>query len=115
MAKGTNVSALSGNVASDVAYGRTGRRGEPACNFRVVMEQAHRPLVYVRVNVYGGNVDVCKLRKLAKGDYVVIVGELMNRDGQDGMLTEIRCLDIVIHSSNRRRNKDGWQETEKEA
>jgi single-stranded DNA-binding protein len=100
--KGTNVWCGSGNVASDVHYGETGR-GDSACNFRICVEEAHKPLVYVRVNVYGGNVDVCKMRSLGRGDYVIVEGELMNRKGQDDFLTEIRCKKIVI-TDGRRKN-----------
>jgi len=96
--KGTNVWHGSGNIASEVSYGRTGR-GEAACNFRIIIEQAHKQLSFVRVNVYGGNVEVCRLRDLSRGDYVIIHGELMNRQGNQTpgeMLTEVRCLEIVI-------------------
>ena len=107
--KGTNVWHGSGNIASDVHFGRTGK-GDEACNFRLVVEQAHKPLLYIRINVYGGNVDVCRMRNLGRGDYVVIDGELMNRKGQDEYLTEIRCREIVIASNNRRRNDQQDQE-----
>jgi len=40
--------------------------------------------------------------KLSKGDFVVIDGELMNRKGQDELLTEIRCTEIVIHPKGER-------------
>jgi len=105
--KGTNSWDGSGNVASDVAYGKTGR-GDEACNFRLAVEQSHKPLLYIRVNVYGHNARVCRKRELAKGDFVVIDGELMNRQGHEDVLTEIRCREIVIHSKSRaRRDENG--------
>ena len=108
MSKGTNVWTGSGNVASDIQYGKTGKKDEDACNFRIAIEKAHRPLVFVRINIYGGNVDVCKMRGLKKGDYVIVSGELMNRDGRDGTITEVRCMDLVIKSSDKRRDVDGF-------
>lgn len=107
--KGTNVWHGSGNIASDVSYGRTGK-GEAAANFKLVVEQSHKQLTFVRVNVYGGNVEVCRMRDLRKGDYVIVHGELMNRSGHQSYgdtLTEIRCLEIVIigQSGNRSRKE----------
>ena len=99
--KGTNVWNGSGNIASEVDYGRTGRRQEEACNFRLAIEQRNKPLLFVRINVYGGNVEVCRLRSLKQGDYVVVSGELMNRNGQNGILTDIRCGEIIILGGNR--------------
>jgi hypothetical protein len=93
--KGTNSWSGSGNVAGDVFYGRTGS-GDPACNFKIVIEEAHKPLVYVRINVYGGFVDICQHRELKKGNYVVVGGELMNRKGREGTLVEVRCAKLVI-------------------
>jgi len=95
VSKGTNVWHGSGNVASDVFYGKT-KSGDDACNFKVAIEQAHKPLLYVRINVYAGHVEVCRKRQLTKGDYVVIDGELMNRRGQNDTLIEVRCKEIII-------------------
>ena len=104
MSKGTNGWHGSGNVASEVQYGQT-KSGDVACNFKLVIEQAHKALVYLRINVYGGNVEVCRKRNLGIGDYVVIGGELMNREGRAATLTEVRCLSIVItHEDRRHRN-----------
>lgn len=106
MQRGTNAWHGSGNVASDVAYGET-RAGDTACNFRLVIEQPHKPLSYFRVNAYGRNASDCQNKKLAKGDYVVIDGELMNRQGKEELLTEIRCTEIVIHPRGDKRGGDG--------
>ena len=104
--RGTNSWDGSGNVASDVYYGKTSA-GDLACNFRLAVEQSHKQLSYFRVNVYGRNAEICEKRRLSKGDYVVIDGELMNRPGRDDVLTEIRCKEIVIHT--RRREVNGNQ------
>jgi single-stranded DNA-binding protein len=97
MSRGTNAWHGSGNVASDVSYGKT-HGSDDACNFRIAIEQAHKQLLYIRINVYGGNVEVCRLRNLSKGDYVVIDGELMSRQGKETTVIEVRCKEIVIRS-----------------
>lgn len=104
--RGTNVWHGSGNVASDVSYGETSAK-DLACNFRIAVEQPHKQVCYFRVNVYGRNAVACQKRKLRKGDYVVIVGELMNRDGQGDVLTEVRCKEIVIHSKEDKGDVNG--------
>lgn len=101
MHRGLNVWIGSGNIASDLSYGKT-HGGDDACNFRLAVEQAYKQVLYVRVNIYGRNVFACERNKLMKGDYVSIEGELMNRKGQEDTLTEVRCKDIVFHSRNRR-------------
>lgn len=97
MQRGINSWDGSGNVASDVSYGKTSS-GDLACNFRLAIERQNQQVSYFRVNVYGRNADVCQARQLKKGDYVVINGELMNRSGREEILTEIRCKEIVIRS-----------------
>ena len=114
--RGTNAWHGSGNVASDVSYGHTGK-GEPACNFRIAVEQAHKQLTFLRVNVYGGNVEVCRLRGLQKGDYVLVQGELMNRSGHgqsNDTLTEVRCQEIVIFGARQKSSLGHGQKGSKE-
>ena len=105
--KGTNGWHGSGNLSTRVSYGRTGA-GDEACNFKVAVEKAHAPVVFVRINVYGGNVEVCKIRDLERGDYVVIEGELMNRKrviGSESVtLVEVRCNKIIINPGRGERN-----------
>lgn len=105
MSRGTNSWDGSGDVISDVLYSQTSK-GEKAASFKLAINQAHKSTVFVRINVYGGNVDVIKERGLKKGDFVVIGGELMNRRGQGGSdwLTEIRCGQVVLPQLA---NKDG--------
>lgn len=95
MSRGTNTWHGSGDVATDVLFSATGK-GEKAAAFKVAIEQAHKATVFVRINVYGGNVEVLRERGVKKGDFVVVDGELMNRRGQADTLTEVRCLNIVI-------------------
>jgi single-stranded DNA-binding protein len=97
--KGLNNWHGSGNVSTDVSYGET-KSGDKACNFKIAIERSHVPVVFIRINVYAGYVDVCEARNLKKGDYVVIQGELMNRQriiGDDKItLVEVRCTGLVI-------------------
>jgi single-stranded DNA-binding protein len=52
--------------------------------------------VWVKVNVYiEPLVKACRA-KLTKGGYVIVAGELMNRDGRHGELTEVRAREIVF-------------------
>jgi hypothetical protein len=103
VSRGTNSWNGSGDVITDVTYSRT-RSGDEACSFRIAVNQAHKPTLYLRINVYGGNVIVCRKRNLGIGDFVVIDGELMNRKGKDDVLIEVRCQDIVIRQSEGVRN-----------
>ena len=98
MSRGTNSWHGCGAVVSDVRYNNT-KGGDLACSFRIAINQPYKNTLYIRVNVYGGNVVVCERRKLVIGDFVVIDGELMNRRGNDEVLIEIRCREIVIVSS----------------
>lgn len=103
--KGTNSYDGSGIVASEVFFSSTGS-GDKACSFRLAIEQNHKATVHIRVNAYGGIVDVVRRRRLSEGDFCVVSGELMNRRsrGQD-LLTEVRAVDIAIPQS--RRQDDG--------
>ena len=110
--KGINETSVSGNVTGDVFFAQTGR-GEDACSFRLAITQAYKTTTFVRVNVYGGHVNVCKSRKLGKGDYCVVSGELMNRKVKGELLTEIRCQEIVINPKGEKRDySDDYDEEE---
>jgi hypothetical protein len=95
--RGTDVWSGSGNIAGHPIFGKTGC-GESACSFKVAIDKKHKPTTFVRVNVYGGNVEVCRVRDLASGDYVMVSGELMNRRGKNSneTIVEVRCNEIVI-------------------
>ena len=50
----------------------------------------------MKVNVYVENlIRICK-SKLTKGRYVIVEGELMNREGQYGELTEVRAREVLF-------------------
>jgi len=97
--RGINVCGISGHVASDILFSAT-RSGDSACSFRFAIDQGHKSTVFIRVNAYGGNVDVIRDRQMQKGDYAVIDGELMNRQGHNDVITEMRCGSIVIIPRN---------------
>lgn len=111
--RGINRVIVSGNVGDRVTYGET-RSGVLACSFAIASDRYDgRDIVtaWVRANVYGDDlVRLCKER-LVKGCYLLIEGELMNRDGKFGELTEIRARDIVflpgVQGTVARRTDDG--------
>ena len=88
-----NIVVLSGNVSAKIDYAHTGN-GAPVCTFQMAADRPARDrtiTVWVKVNAYGqGLVDVCRQR-LGRGAQVIVEGELMNRDGQLGELTEVRA------------------------
>lgn len=110
MAFGVNEQVGSGNVSGPIKFGTT-NDGQVACSFILVMDKrvnrGDRPsgqaqTARVRVNVYGGLAKICE-QKLRKGGYVVVSGELMNRepsdsrsDGVSHLITEVRADDIVF-------------------
>jgi single-stranded DNA-binding protein len=51
---------------------------------------------YVKINIYSDAlVDICRTR-LLKGVYVIVEGELMNREGVHGEVTEVRAKEIIF-------------------
>jgi single-stranded DNA-binding protein len=97
--RGINRVIISGNLSSRITYAKTGN-GSEVCTFTLASDRPGSNGVvvsaYIKCNVYSqGLVDVCR-RKLAKGSYVIVEGELMNRDGQIGELTEVRARDVIF-------------------
>ncbi len=90
---------ISGEVLERIVFANT-TTGAPACGF-LLASTSYRPnkrktTVRAKINVYGdGLVDLCR-QYLVKGLYLVVEGELMNRDGQYGDLTEIRALQLIF-------------------
>lgn len=89
---------VSGRVSGKIAFKKT-NNGSSACSFpmtSVRQGMGGSVLARTKINCYGeGLVDVCKAR-LEEGLYVLIEGELMNREGQFGELTEVRAKEIVF-------------------
>jgi len=96
MTIGLNFAFISGNVG-EVTFSTTGSN-VPCCSFFIASERQGYDAVWVRVNVYGKNTNICK-DKLAKGVYVIVKGEMMNRTSggkNEKFLTEVRCHEIVF-------------------
>lgn len=87
--RGVNSTVQSGNVGSRISYGVTDE-GVPAVSFDIAVEEKSTR-TWVRVNAFGGLVEICRDR-LREGGYVQVVGRLMNRKRR----TEIRAEQIVF-------------------
>ena len=97
--RGINEVTLAGNVSGGIKYCET-RKGVPTCSFQIASDRhANGKTVvtaWVKINVYGNKlVSPCQA-KLKKGSYVIVTGELMNRDGRLKELVEVRARDIVF-------------------
>lgn len=94
-----NHTTVSGEVLDRIMFASTSA-GVPACGFMLAVT-SYRPnkrkmSTRVKINVYGdGLVELCKSH-LVKGLYLVVEGELMNREGQYGDLTEVRALQLIF-------------------
>lgn len=100
--RGVNRVVISGNVTDKIAYSSTGN-GVPTCTFVLASDRYTRDSVvtaWVKINVYGKLVEVCRTR-LVKGRYVLVEGELMNRDGRLGELTEVRAKEVIFPVQDR--------------
>lgn len=103
--RGINKVVLSGNVGGGIKYEET-KKGIPSCSFQVASDRhAHGEVVtaWVKINAYGqGLVRSCKPR-LKKGTYVIVEGELMNRDSRGFKeLVEIRAREVIFPFNGRR-------------
>lgn len=91
--KGHNKVWISGNVGGKIVHSQT-RDSNPACSFSLASEQEGRGATWVRVNCYGQL--AIKLKDfLKRGAYLSVEGELMNRAGKFGELTEVRAKDVI--------------------
>lgn len=112
--RGLNHIIISGNV-SKVWYGET-HAGVLACGFNLASNQHSARgvrTVWIKVNVYGDFVNVCKTR-LVKGLYVLVDGELMVRDGQCCELVEVRAREVIFVSPPRAPESQESQEPQQE-
>lgn len=96
--RGVNRVVVSGNVSGDITFGALSD-GTNAMSFSVASDRHTNGEVvtaWVRVNVYIDSlVEMCRSR-LKKSGYVLVEGELMNREGRHGKLTEVRARDIIF-------------------
>jgi single-stranded DNA-binding protein len=97
-----NLVAYSGNVSGKIEFAKTGG-GTPVCTFHVASDRRTKDTVitcWAKINAYGhGLVEACR-QKLVKGIYVVVEGELMNREGRLGELLEIRARRVDFPSES---------------
>ncbi len=94
---------VSGNVSGDIRFGRLPDES-PVMSFSMASDRKTESGVitaWIKVNVYiGPLVDICQQR-LTRGSYVLVDGELMNREGQHGKLTEVRAQEIIFIKEGR--------------
>ena len=91
--RGVNSVILSGNVGQ-VNFGSMSN-GSDVLSFTLASDRYGNG-DKVTVNVYVENlIRICK-SKLTKGRYVIVEGELMNREGQYGELTEVRAREVLF-------------------
>lgn len=103
MARGVNSWTGTGNVGGDILFGDT-NRGDSFCSFQVACEDKMSEVTWVRCNAYGVLADICK-KKLRRGGYVAVDGELMNRsDGPETV--EVRCKEMVFLPGGRHDKND---------
>ena len=95
--KGHNQVWLSGYVGGKILFSNT-KSGEPAFSFGISSEDSGDNVTWVRVNAYGPIAVNCKER-VSRGSYCQVLGELMNRNGKFGELTEVRAKDVVCYPS----------------
>lgn len=108
--RGLNKVIISGNVTGAIEFGKTNSGAQDACGFHVASDRHTSGggvvTAYIKVNVYvDGLVKICKTR-LSKGIYVLVEGELMNRDGQHGDLTEVRAREIIFLAKDETKQGD---------
>jgi single stranded DNA-binding protein len=98
--RGLNRVIISGNTADNARFQTTGG-GTPCATFKIACDRrgankGETVTAWVKINVYGDAlVEICRAR-LRKGGYVLVEGELMNRDGAIGEVTEIRAKELIF-------------------
>jgi single-stranded DNA-binding protein len=103
--RGVNHVVVSGNVTGAEPTFATMRDGKQACSFEIASHRATpgggQVKAYIRINVYiEALVRLCSDR-IFKGVYTIVDGELMNRPGQHGELTEVRAREIIFVSDRK--------------
>lgn len=99
-----NLVVLTGNVGK-LLFGRT-NSGSPSCSFELFSDRKGEGATITtrsKINVYGPLVQICKDR-LSQGSLILVEGELMNRKGQLGDLTEVRARKVYVLKDRRERN-----------
>jgi hypothetical protein len=96
--RGINRISISGRVVGKIVFDSTPNR-DPAGSFFLRSER-HKEgkiiAVRVKVNVYGDTlVSQCRV-KIVSDAYVIVDGELMNRNGRLEELVEVRAHTVVV-------------------
>lgn len=100
MGKGINKVIVSGNCSDSAQYHSTDN-GTPCATFKLASDRrgANKGEVlttWIKINVYNEPlVRLCETR-LRKGVYVIVEGELMNRKGIHGEVTEVRARELIF-------------------
>ena len=97
MSRGYSSFTGTGDVGEPIKFGQTSHR-EECCSFMLAIQKRDQArATWVKINVYGGNVAICKTR-LRVGGNVSVKGEAMNRDTNGFITTEFRADEIVFHN-----------------
>ena len=113
--RGHNQVWVSGYVEGKILSSTT-RDGGPAFSFSVSSEDSGQNLTRVRINAYGPIARQCD-DEAVRGAYCHVVGELMNRSGKFGKLTEIRAkkVDFFSATDDDEGGQDGTEDGESKA
>lgn len=104
-----NLAILSGN-SGDVFFGKTAVKSDDVCSFMLFIDKdkTREHTTRVKINVFGALALRCERETLAKGDFVIVQGELMNRNLKSGSpagnletVIEIRATDVKIQKNHK--------------
>lgn len=108
--RGLNRVIISGYVCEKINYGNTREGGAQACSFTLASSrvgQGKSVTAYIKINVYGdGLVGLCRSR-LFRSAYLLVEGELMNRDGAVEELTEVRARELIFLAADEETQTEG--------
>ena len=107
---GQNSVIISGVCLKDPVLAKT-RSGVDATNFMIRASYGDRDrkrIVAVRVNAFGGAARAVESQMISKGDYVIVHGELMNRDVAGAMSVEVRAHRIVAFDNTSPHDGDDY-------
>ena len=106
--RGFNIVVFSGNVSNSIKYGNL-PDGSQALSFAVASDREAGDVVitaWAKINVYSERlISSCRSR-LKGGGYVLVKGELMNREGRYGQLLEVRAHEIIFIRNGRKEGAD---------
>ena len=107
--RGHNQVWVSGYVGGKIVSGST-KDGNPAFSFMVFSEDSGKNETRVRINAYGPVAKQCD-EEAVSDVYCTVIGELMNRSGQYGKITEIRAKKINFFPTpeDEEEMKNEWQ------